>query len=319
MLTRTDTHQKFTKEIKASLCELEIPVFDAHAQQSLLTTDNVRLLLAYLRLIENPGDSLAWATLLDMKKGIGKALIQKIEARAVDEDITFAVALDRAVSELHGSRIAKFVAEVRANLERARASRDADPKTAWADWIAGLAVDVTGASLDNDLLDVLREMDRRLTGDTASLGYYVSQLTPTMKDLANEQQVGVRFMTMSGSKGLTARATFVVGVDDNLIPSPMNKQRNEEVRLLYVAMTRAQQRLVMTWALKRGGNQARAGRESIHRRNYTEFLRGGPIESKSGEEFVKSVVKPAASTRKAAMPTTFLSSKSSKSGSPAKP
>ncbi len=57
-------------------------------------------------------------------------------------------------------------------------------------------------------------------------------------------------------------------------------------------MTRAQKRLVLTWALKRGGSQAHAGRKSVGKpRNYTELLRHGPVESEPGEDFVASVVK----------------------------
>jgi superfamily I DNA/RNA helicase len=242
--------------------------------------------------VESPNDSLAWYTILQAGKGIGLQTLQQIETSAVDSNVTFAVALDRQQSgSARNSRVAKLVKDANEKLEKAKASRAAAPDVSWGDWIASLAVDLCGASLPAELREVFREMDARLAKESVPLSYYLSQLAPTMKDLANEQQIGVRFMTMNGSKGLTARATFVVGVDDNLIPSPMNRDRNEEIRLLYVAMTRAQERLVMTWATKRAGNQARSGRESVGKRNHTDFLRHGPVQSVSGEEFVATVVK----------------------------
>jgi DNA helicase-2/ATP-dependent DNA helicase PcrA len=50
-------------------------------------------------------------------------------------------------------------------------------------------------------------------------------------------------MTMGRSKGLTFRATFVMGVEEGVVPFAMAKDPDEERRLLYVAMTRARHRL----------------------------------------------------------------------------
>jgi superfamily I DNA/RNA helicase len=109
------------------------------------------------------------------------------------------------------------------------------------------------------------------------------------KDIANEQQSGVKFMSMQGSKGLTARATIVVGVDNDLIPSPRNRDQNEERRLLYVAMTRSQEFLAMTWANRRRGPQARSGNQNTRRRNHTAFLESGPVNSEDGNAYIESL------------------------------
>lgn len=63
-------------------------------------------------------------------------------------------------------------------------------------------------------------------------------VTPLGKDRALAESRGVRIMTMIGSKGLTVRATIIVGLDDGIVPRP-DQDLGEERRLLYVAMTRA--------------------------------------------------------------------------------
>jgi superfamily I DNA/RNA helicase len=93
-------------------------------------------------------------------------------------------------------------------------------------------------------------------------------------------------MTMVGSKGLTVTATIVVGVDNDLIPRP-GQDLSEERRLLYVAMTRAREYRFLTWANRRRGPGARAGRANPGRRTFCEFLRGGPIESEDGVALIR--------------------------------
>jgi superfamily I DNA/RNA helicase len=130
----------------------------------------------------------------------------------------------------------------------------------------------------------LEKIDESYTEAEEGLGRYLSQLQPLAEDLARAQSGGVRFMTMVGSKGLTVRATIVVGVDNDLIPRP-EQDINEERRLLFVAMTRSQEYLFLTWTNRRRGPAARAGHANPGRRTYTELLRAGPVESENGAEF----------------------------------
>ncbi|MDE1925539.1 MAG: ATP-dependent helicase [Patescibacteria group bacterium] len=63
VLTRYDDKERFSKKIKELLTEKEIPVFDSKETKKLLDDKNVRLLFAYLRLLNDGKDSLAWQTL----------------------------------------------------------------------------------------------------------------------------------------------------------------------------------------------------------------------------------------------------------------
>lgn len=65
---------------------------------------------------------------------------------------------------------------------------------------------------------------------------------------------------MGGSKGLTLDTVIVMGVEKGLIPLPPPKGKlNEERRLLYVAITRAEQLCLMTFARERSGQLAFGG------------------------------------------------------------
>ena len=94
---------------------------------------------------------------------------------------------------------------------------------------------------------------------------------------------------MTGSKGLTVKACIVAGCESNIIPLPTGI-RDEECRLLYVAMTRAREYLFLTRALRRTGTTARAGKARVLTpRTACPFLEHGPVEPKSGEQFIEDL------------------------------
>lgn len=74
---------------------------------------------------------------------------------------------------------------------------------------------------------------------------------------------GVTLASMHAAKGLEWDAVFVVGLVDGVVPIAQSLSRpdavEEERRLLYVAMTRARERLTLSWSLSRnpGGKRAR--------------------------------------------------------------
>ena len=160
----------------------------------------------------------------------------------------------------------------------------ASPDFKWGEWINSTNVDLPEATEEFKVL--LRKIDEAYPDAADGLDRYLSQIQPLSEDLARAQSDGVRFMTMVSSKGLTVRATIVVGVDNDLVPRP-DQDLSEERRLLYVAMTRSTDALFLTWANRRRGPGARAGNPNPGRRTYSEFLRGGPVESEDGVAFVR--------------------------------
>jgi DNA helicase-2/ATP-dependent DNA helicase PcrA len=98
---------------------------------------------------------------------------------------------------------------------------------------------------------------------------------------------------MHQAKGLTADATIVLAAEDEYIPGrAAGGAIDDERRLLYVSLTRARHYLFMTHCRRRTGPQRHSGSTSGKEdRNLTRFLRGGPIESRDGREYVQHLTK----------------------------
>jgi superfamily I DNA/RNA helicase len=70
-------------------------------------------------------------------------------------------------------------------------------------------------------------------------------------DLYHPRAEKVALISMHAAKGLEFPVVFIAGCEDGLVPSAAAADREEERRLLYVAMTRARQRLFLSWARRR--------------------------------------------------------------------
>lgn len=96
-------------------------------------------------------------------------------------------------------------------------------------------------------------------------------------------------MTMSQSKGLTADTAIVLGVEEGVIPMPPPKggTEEEERRLLYVAMTRARQVCILTYAVQRHGAMAMRGEPNFGARRRSPLIAALPIgQLEDGPAFI---------------------------------
>ena len=94
-------------------------------------------------------------------------------------------------------------------------------------------------------------------GDPADIGTYlqtVSLLTDQDREKPEEKD-RVTLMTIHSAKGLEFKYVYIVGLEENLFPSSMNnfspKELEEERRLFYVALTRACNRVTLSYSLNR--------------------------------------------------------------------
>lgn len=97
---------------------------------------------------------------------------------------------------------------------------------------------------ERELFDTLAKSICSLNG---SLAQRVNALTlPSSNDGDEDGPSGVALMTMHGSKGLEFDNVWIIAAEDGVIPSTKNPVYDEERRLMYVAMTRAKNRLFMS-------------------------------------------------------------------------
>lgn len=260
VLLRGDHNGTFSRPIKDALDDLGIAYSDPESVGRVLAQLANRRMLASFRLLVNPRDSLAWASLLVLTPGIGQTFCDYIYERARAARIQFGQALFDAYEAnfpdgpRSAARAGRLIRLVTAWLDTHPLPAD-PPENGWGHWMVEVAGDDVVPAPSEHCTALLHALDD-LVEPEQEFGRFLSQITPLGKDRAQAESQGVRIMTMTGSKGLTVRATIIAGLDDGIVPRP-DEDLGEERRLLYVAMTRAKEFLFGTWAGQRRGPTAR--------------------------------------------------------------
>ena len=226
--------------------------------------------MAYLKSVINPTDEVSLKRVLNTpRRGVGDGSIAKLDLWAAQHGLTFHEALRNApeagVSGKAISGITKFL-NILATAEDKLADGPAD--------VLDHLLDVSGyrASLEADRSV---ESDGRLEnlgellgaaqdfGDVDEFLEQVALVADTDDiDEEAEQDSSVVLMTMHSAKGLEYPVVFVIGMEDGIFPHMRSigdpEELEEERRLAYVGITRAEQRLHLTHAASRnlyGSNQ----------------------------------------------------------------
>lgn len=296
ILHRADKNGCFSRPIREALNDLEIDVQDPTMVDEILTVRDNRWLLATLRLLVNQSDSLAWWTLVDLKKGLGPGFFRYICDQALENSTTFGeVFSELAVSEFPDAPqgTAKRAANLWDSLQQTLAQFD-DPvlgeESGWGAWIIHHVPDPLLESCSEEMIALLTNVDTATQQDIAEdLGQYLSSLQPIAKDLARAKDHSVRLMSMTSSKGLTVQATIVAGVEEGIVPHPKG-DLDEERRLLFVAMTRAREHLYLTWSKSRKDSTATLGNTNWTSRQHCNFLTEGPVQSQDGAAYIQQLL-----------------------------
>jgi superfamily I DNA/RNA helicase len=165
---------------------------------------------------------------------------------------------------------------------------DETPEGGWGAFIASHCGPAALIQVTEDFQALLSRIDEKVE-DAATLDRYLGQITPIAKDIALEKTDKVRIMSLAGSKGLTVKAAIIVGLETGIVPLE-GRDLAEERRLLYVGITRAEQYVFGTWALRRRGPTARAGRSQVNeRRRVSSFIESGPVTSEDGKSYLQRV------------------------------
>ncbi|MCB0588135.1 MAG: UvrD-helicase domain-containing protein, partial [Phaeodactylibacter sp.] len=232
----------------------------------------VKDMIAYLRLAVNPNDEEALRRVINYpKRGIGNATIEKISAVASQADKPMWQCLGSAqVGARAQSNINEFVAMVKSFIRRV----ESDNAYELAAYIAkrsgildDLKNDTTVEGMNrlenvNALLDGIKsfvEEDTVIDTETIpdkSLASYLQNIA-LLTDLDDNSEPGdhVTLMSVHAAKGLEFKSVFVVGLEEKLFPSFLSLDTpeglDEERRLFYVAITRAEQFLSLSFANSR--------------------------------------------------------------------
>jgi DNA helicase-2/ATP-dependent DNA helicase PcrA len=291
VLFRGDHNGHFSAPVKEHLMRRGIAVSDSDVVDRALSEERNRRTLALLRLAAGREDSLAWATILYLTPQVGVRFFDYIYGIAVGERVGFGKALLRehetrfeGAPKAPASRAAEAIDAVLAWLD-GLGTPDEAPDDGWGHWIGDVEANDVFSGFDEQLLEIVRTIDTLV--EPSDLSRFLGQIAPLGKDLAAARSQGVRLMTMGGSKGLTVQATIVAGVEEGIVPRP-EAELAEERRLLYVAMTRARRYLFVTWCQRRTGPTARSGAPNVGLRNHSNFVNGGPVQSRNGTTYINA-------------------------------
>ncbi|WP_069814571.1 DNA helicase PcrA [Streptomyces sp. TP-A0874] len=235
----------------------------------------VRDVLAYLRVLSNPEDSVPLRRILNVpKRGIGERAEAMLDALSQREKITFPQAL-RRVDEAYGmaARSANAVKRFNALMEELRTvvESGAGPATVLeavlerTGYLAELQSsddpqDETRVENLQELAAVALEYEQdRGEDEPGTLADFLEQVALVAdsdqipEDAGGEDDPGViTLMTLHTAKGLEFPVVFLTGMEDGVFPHQralgQTKELEEERRLAYVGITRARERLYLTRA-----------------------------------------------------------------------
>lgn len=230
----------------------------------------IKDLLAYLRLLVNPYDYLSLRRVANVpRRGLGDASMARIEEYGRTNQLPVVTLLEEAGTiEGVGARqaraagaLARLLAELAAAAEGAAVS-DIIERTLHASGLRGeiqrVAADMseveTRLEILEEFLSVAREYDLAPVGEGLR-GFLESIALMTDVDRLDQRQDRVVMMSLHSAKGLEFDTVFLVGLEEGLFPHVRSfddpHQLEEERRLCYVGMTRAQNRLFLSWARQR--------------------------------------------------------------------
>lgn len=274
ILYRTNAQSRILEE---ALRKRGIP-YKIYGGLSFYQRKEVKDIISYLRLIVNPHDEEALKRVINYpSRGIGDTTVGKLVSAATENNVSLWTVLNAPIDYALpiNSGTAKKLSGFREMIERFIQENEhlsAEEMAAMVVKESGIVStlfqdrSVEGISKQENLQELLKgiaefcELRREEGIEQVSLADFLSEVS-LLTDLDNdkdEQANKVTMMTVHAAKGLEFRNVFVVGLEEDLFPSSMSKDNpravEEERRLFYVAITRAEENCVLTYAKSRFRN-----------------------------------------------------------------
>ena len=223
----------------------------------------IRDALAYLRVIAQPADDLAFERIYNQpKRGLGAKTLEKMFGHARRTGMPLAAAaLELADSDELPPRARKTIADLMGNFLRWREmSEGVTPSELLRSVMAESGYDemlkadrsAESAGRAENLTELARAMEEYET-----LGDFLEHVSLVMDNDANDEEEKVTIMTMHAAKGLEFNQVFLPGWEEGVFPSQRSLDEGglasleEERRLAYVAITRARRRCTILHAANR--------------------------------------------------------------------
>lgn len=229
----------------------------------------IKDILAYLKLIDNPADAVAVKRIINVpKRGIGDKSVESAEKIAVERNISLFSALGRAAEypelKTRGKKLVDFYDFICGLKKRASNMLVHEIIEAVAEE-TGYKAELEADGSDDAMMRIenidefiSKAVEFEKTVEDAALSAFLEEVALVADiDSYNEDDDAVVLMTLHSAKGLEFPYVFMVGMEEGLFPgsraisSGDPKEMEEERRLCYVGITRAKKELFMTYAVHR--------------------------------------------------------------------
>ena len=272
ILYRTNSQSRSFEE---QMRKMNIP-YRIYGGMSFYQRKEIKDVIAYFRLVCNPNDEEALKRIINYPtRGIGDTTLLKIISTAtaygvslwqvVSQPILFHLELSKGTA----AKVEAFRQLIEGWVSRV-ATEDAYQLGHAIIMESGISKDIYSSRNPEDIArqenleeflggmqDFVESRKEEGLHDQTSLGDFLQEvaLLTDLDSEGDEEQSKVSLMTIHSAKGLEFPTVFVVGLEENIFPSPMctdsMRQLEEERRLLYVAITRAEKHCILTCAQNR--------------------------------------------------------------------
>ena len=232
----------------------------------------IKDLIAYLRLITNPSDDISFERIVNVpKRGIGAASIEKLQNYATRNDLS----LFHAVAEIEQTSITGKAARALVTFREMMKNLMKQQEFLTAKEMIESVLEMTGYELmlknentieaesriENiaEFMTVAIDFEKNNEEDQSLITFLTDLALIADIDSLDEEDVGqqekVTLMTLHSAKGLEFPVVFLIGMEENIFPHSRSLEDEEEMeeerRLAYVGITRAEERLFLTHATMR--------------------------------------------------------------------
>jgi DNA helicase-2/ATP-dependent DNA helicase PcrA len=283
-----------SRNFEDALRQAEIP-YVVVGSVSFFNRLEVKDMLAYLRVIFNPEDDVALLRIINTPaRGIGSTTIDELTQEALEKGTPISEALrERVLNPEASGRASRPLARFQSLLDSWTAQRDTldlahmlakvMEDTQYIAMLEKLGTDEETQSRRANIEELMRAAtESQERGETAFEFLDRASLSSELDEFDEEARVAL--LTLHSAKGLEFDIVFLAGLEEGLCPhsQSMNSLADleEERRLCYVGITRARQKLFLTWTPYRRAFGSNAGMPSLPSR----FLGEIPLELLEGHD-----------------------------------
>jgi DNA helicase-2/ATP-dependent DNA helicase PcrA len=256
-----------SQSLEMELTKRDIP-YEFRGGMRFFARSHIKDVLAYLRIINNLEDTVAWSRVLNMQVGIGpvsaEKIIQAVRTISNESELAHLGSLLSARAQIGwGNFLQIWEVLMRAPERTPSALITAAIDSPYAEYLENEYPDYRERLRDLEQLAVFAEQATDLNTFLAEASMQESFATAKAAAEGHDEDDVLILSTIHQAKGLEWKAVFVMGLAAGQFPSERSlrtaKDLEEERRLFYVAVTRAEQYLYLTYPLTAGFGSFLAG------------------------------------------------------------